>query len=136
MAEPWVAHLHAGGCDTCLRAWETAWADAQTRRPLRRAADPAEAGVLVITGTPNELGVETFDQVIAGWAAEGAGTLLLVGDCALTGGLWARLGAPGVTAGVNRRALPADIRVRSVPGDPPTVAAIRDALLEAVSPSG
>ena len=29
MAEIWVAHIHAGGCDACLRAWETAWAAAR-----------------------------------------------------------------------------------------------------------
>ena len=133
MAEVWVAHVHAGGCDACLWAWEAAWAEAQRGRSLGLAADPAEATVLVVTGTPNELGVEPFDLLLAGWAAEGAGTLLLVGDCAINGGLWAKLGAPGVTHGVNRRGLPADIRILSVPGDPPAPPAIRDALRQATT---
>ena len=132
MAETWVAHIHAGGCDACLREWEAAWHEA-AGRGLRRVTDAAEAAVLVVTGMPNELGAEPLGLVLGAWAADGPGTLLLVGDCAISGGLWFRLGAPGVPAGVDCSALPADLRILRVPGDPPPPAAILAGLDEAMS---
>jgi Ni,Fe-hydrogenase III small subunit len=131
MADIWVAHIHAGGCDACLREWESAW---QAIGPgWRLAADPAEAVVLVVTGVPNELGAEPLRRVLAAWAADGPGTLVLAGDCAINGGLWAKLGAPGVLPGVDTAALPAAITVHPIPGDPPAPAAILDGLRAAMS---
>jgi Ni,Fe-hydrogenase III small subunit len=89
--------------------------------------------VLVVTGVPNELGAEPLGLLLAAWAADGPGTLLLVGDCAINGGLWARLGAPGISAGVDCAALPPALRILRVPGDPPAPAAILAALDEAMS---
>ena len=91
----WIGHIHAGGCDACLREWEAAWQEV-AGRGWRRVPDPAEAGVLAVTGVPDELGAEPLGLVLAAWAADGPGTLLLVGDCAINGGLWAKLGAPGI----------------------------------------
>jgi Ni,Fe-hydrogenase III small subunit len=131
MAETWVAHIHAGGCDACLREWEAAWQEAADRG-WQRAPDPAEAAVLVVTGVPNELGAESLGLVLTAWAADGPGTLLLVGDCAINGGLWAKLGAPGVLAGVDCSGLSAEVRLLRVPGDPPSPAAILAGLDEAL----
>ncbi len=131
MAEIWVAHIHAGGCDACLREWETAW---QGIGPgWRRVADPAEAGLLVVTGLPNELGAEPLRRALDAWAADGPGTLVLVGDCAINGGLWAKLGAPGVLPGVDCSLLPPTIALHRVFGDPPAPAAIVDGLRAATS---
>ena len=130
MAETWIAHIHAGACDACLREWEAAWQEA-AGRGWRRTPTLAEAAVLAVTGVPNELGAEPLGLVLAAWAADGPGTLLLVGDCAITGGLWAKLGAPGVPAGVDCSNLPADLRILRVPGDPPTPVAILAGLDEA-----
>jgi Ni,Fe-hydrogenase III small subunit len=122
MLDIWVAHIHAGGCDACLRAWDTAW---QAIGPgWRAAADPAEAALLVVTGVPNDLGAEPLQRVLAAWAADGPGTLVLAGDCAINGGLWAKLDAPGVRPGVVVGALPPGITVHAIPGDPPAPAAI------------
>lgn len=126
MAETWVAHIHAGGCDACLRAWELAWSGLGPG--WRAAADPADAGLLVVTGLPNELGAESLAALLDGWAADGPGTLVLVGDCAINGGLWAKLGAPGVLPGVAVAALPPTIAVQTIPGDPPAPAAIVEGL--------
>jgi Ni,Fe-hydrogenase III small subunit len=130
MAEVWVAHIHAGGCDACLRAWETAWA--ATGSAWGGASDPGDAALLAVTGVPNDLGTEALDRLLRAWAAEGTGTLLLVGDCAINGGLWARLGAPGIPPGVDHQALPATIRVQTVPGDPPPPTTINDGLKAAL----
>jgi Ni,Fe-hydrogenase III small subunit len=126
MADIWVAHIHAGGCDACSRAWETAWA--AVGPGWRAVSDPAEAALLAVTGVPNELGADALDRLLGAWAADGPGTLLLVGDCAINGGLWARLGAPGVQPGVASAALPPTIAVQTIPGDPPTPPAILDGL--------
>lgn len=131
MADIWVAHIHAGGCDACLREWESAW---QSIGPgWQPAADPAEAALLVVTGVPNDLGAEPLRRMLAAWAADGPGTLVLAGDCAINGGLWAKLDAPGVLPGVDTVALPPAITVHSIPGDPPTPAAILAGLRAAVS---
>src|SRR5689334_13960035 len=132
MAETWIAHLHAGGCDACLREWEAAWQEL-AGRGLRRTADLSAAPVLVMTGMPNELGAEALAGLLAGWAADGPGLLLLAGDCAIRGGVWARLGAPGVVAGVAVTGLPDTVRVVRVPGDPPAPTAIVKALRDALS---
>jgi Ni,Fe-hydrogenase III small subunit len=135
MAEAWIAHIHAGGCDACLREWEVAWLEA-AGRGRRGTTDFGAASVLVVTGMPNELGVEPLALLLGAWAADGAGALLLVGDCAIHGGLWARLGAPGVPGGVAVDSLPPAIRIVRVPGDPPGPAAILEGLTTAINALG
>lgn len=106
--------LNTGGCEGCAMEAEALWgaAFAAERWGFRRAAEPAEAEVLLVSGVMSRACVPLLDRA---WSAMPPGrSLVALGSCAVDGGIF---GANYATLG----GLSALTSVRHViPGCPPS----------------
>ncbi len=110
-----IRHLDAGSCNGCeleIHALGNAFRDLE-RYGLRFVASPRHADVLLVTGVVTANMREAVERTYA--ATPGPKWVVAVGDCALTGGLFAGgYASVGAVDGV----LPVDLRIPGCPPDP------------------
>ena len=125
-----VYHLHMGGPDADAQEWRALKApryDARLKAlGVRFVESSWEADVMVLTGL---LLAATLDSVLQELAnLPQPAVLVVVGDCAVNGGQWAKLEMPGLAPFPLSHY--ADIQI-SVPGDHPTPQVLLAALAAA-----
>jgi len=122
-----IRHVDAGSCNGCeleIHALNNALYDLE-RLGLRFVASPRHADVLLVTGVVTYNMREALERTYA--ATPGPKWVVAVGDCALTGGLFA--GSYACAGGVEAT-VPVDLRIPGCPPDPETLLRGLAALLE------
>ncbi|TFC11888.1 oxidoreductase [Cryobacterium algoritolerans] len=117
-----VRFINAGGCNDCAQEVASAFGPVYDveRYGIRLVASPRHADVLLITGAVTRNMVEPLRRTVD--ATPTPRFVIAVGDCALTGGVFAE--GYGI-AGPVSDFVPVDL---SVPGNPPAPALIVEAL--------